>query len=125
MHSLKNILILAGTVIRKYDHWRKGHANLRELTTMNEYMRNDIGVCRLHISGGSSAASHYVRPRSTGGVRRRLNSRVQTGKSVLRRWRKRVRARRELRQLDSRFLRDIGVTCLQARDEWSKPFWRS
>lgn len=125
MYSLKSILIQVGSVIPRYDYWRQRQAKLRELTTMNEYMLNDIGVCRLHISGGSSAASHYVRPRSTGRVRRRLNSRVQTGKSVLRRWRKRVRARRELRQLDSRFLRDIGVTCLQARDEWSKPFWRS
>jgi uncharacterized protein YjiS (DUF1127 family) len=39
-------------------------------------------------------------------------------------WRRRVRERRELTQLDQRTLRDLGLTEGQAQFEANKPFWR-
>lgn len=42
----------------------------------------------------------------------------------LRLWRRRARDRRELLRLDTRLLRDIGVTADEARCEATKPFWR-
>jgi uncharacterized protein YjiS (DUF1127 family) len=38
-------------------------------------------------------------------------------------WFERSRQRRALADLDDRLLRDIGVTCTQARREAAKPFW--
>ena len=38
-------------------------------------------------------------------------------------WRSRQRERRALKQLDDRFLRDIGVTRSEAVREAAKPFW--
>ena len=39
-------------------------------------------------------------------------------------WRRRTRERRELSQLDSRTLRDLGLTESAIRFEANKPFWR-
>ncbi len=39
-------------------------------------------------------------------------------------WRSRSRSRRYLARMDSRMLKDIGVTESDRMDEISKPFWR-
>lgn len=39
-------------------------------------------------------------------------------------WRNRIIQRRHLSRLDERMLADIGYTALQAREEFSKPFWK-
>ena len=44
--------------------------------------------------------------------------------AVLREWRRRVRARSELRSLTDRELWDFGVTRSEAMGEGCKPFWR-
>ena len=41
------------------------------------------------------------------------------------RWYDRSRQRRQLVELDSRLLNDIGVSRAQALTEFDKPFWRS
>jgi len=38
--------------------------------------------------------------------------------------RQRIRQRRALARLDTRLLRDIGISAEQARREAAKPFWR-
>jgi uncharacterized protein YjiS (DUF1127 family) len=43
--------------------------------------------------------------------------------TVLRKWQVRLRERQELRDLDSRALRDIGVTVNEVDRELGKPFW--
>ena len=43
---------------------------------------------------------------------------------ILNTWRRRVRERRELAQLDSRSLRDLGLTEGAIQFEANKPFWR-
>lgn len=43
--------------------------------------------------------------------------------SGVRMWFQRSRQRRALAELDDRLLRDIGLTCTQARREAAKPFW--
>ena len=43
---------------------------------------------------------------------------------LLRRWRRRVRERRELAQLTDRELHDFGISRSDAITEWRKPFWR-
>lgn len=95
-----------------------------ELGVFNDSMLNDIGICRLHITGNPWAASNFIRSNQTGRVRNRLKAPMGTVRAVLHKWRRRAHARRELRRLDTRFLRDIGLTCPQARGEWNKPFWR-
>jgi uncharacterized protein YjiS (DUF1127 family) len=40
-------------------------------------------------------------------------------------WRERIRARRALMQMDSRSLRDAGISPAAAAYESGKPFWRS
>jgi len=44
---------------------------------------------------------------------------------ILARWRRRVRERRELASLDSRTIRDLGLSTSEIQFEASKPFWRS
>jgi uncharacterized protein YjiS (DUF1127 family) len=39
-------------------------------------------------------------------------------------WRERARQRRQLRSLNDRMLRDIGITRADVLAESSKPFWR-
>lgn len=43
---------------------------------------------------------------------------------ALPRWRRRIRARRELAAMDERMLGDIGLTESDVRWEVSRPFWR-
>lgn len=45
--------------------------------------------------------------------------------ALLRTWYARSRQRRQLRQLDERLFRDIGVTADEALHEARKPFWRA
>ena len=40
-------------------------------------------------------------------------------------WRRRARERRELATLDSRTIRDLGLTASDVQFEANKPFWRS
>ena len=44
---------------------------------------------------------------------------------VLAGWRRRARERRELATLDSRTIRDLGLTASDVQFEANKPFWRS
>ncbi len=39
-------------------------------------------------------------------------------------WHERAQQRRDLRSLDDRLLRDIGVSRAEAEEEARKPFWR-
>ena len=39
-------------------------------------------------------------------------------------WRRRARERAQLREMDERLLRDIGLTRAQVLEEARKPFWR-
>jgi len=43
---------------------------------------------------------------------------------LVRAWIARARQRRQLRELDTRLLRDIGMTADEARHEARKPFWQ-
>lgn len=40
-------------------------------------------------------------------------------------WRRRAKARKELSTLDSRSLRDLGLSASDVNFEINKPFWRS
>ena len=53
-------------------------------------------------------------------VRRALN----VVHATMQQWRQRSRERAELRRLDDRMLRDIGVTRGDVWRELNKPFWR-
>jgi uncharacterized protein YjiS (DUF1127 family) len=44
---------------------------------------------------------------------------------VLAGWRRRARERRELATLDSRTIRDLGLSTSDVQFEANKPFWRS
>ena len=44
---------------------------------------------------------------------------------ILASWRRRARERRELATLDSRTIRDLGLTTSDVQFEVNKPFWRS
>ena len=44
---------------------------------------------------------------------------------ILAGWRRRARERRELSSLDSRTIRDLGLSTSEIQFEASKPFWRS
>lgn len=44
---------------------------------------------------------------------------------ILAGWRRRARERRELATLDSRTVRDLGLTPSDIQFEVNKPFWRS
>ncbi|QID19206.1 DUF1127 domain-containing protein [Nitrogeniibacter mangrovi] len=50
--------------------------------------------------------------------------RLQRWGALLRLWRQRARSRAELRELDERLLRDIGISREMARFVGQKPFWR-
>ena len=45
--------------------------------------------------------------------------------AMLRQWRRRAQARRELAGFDDYLLRDIGLSRSQAQFESGKPFWRA
>jgi len=45
--------------------------------------------------------------------------------AMLRQWRRRAQARRELAGLDDYLLHDIGLSRSQAQFESGKPFWRA
>jgi uncharacterized protein YjiS (DUF1127 family) len=59
---------------------------------------------------------HPARPAS-----RSVGSRVA---ATVREWRRRVRGRAELAELDDRMLKDIGLTRADAEFLSNKPFWR-
>ncbi|MEX0603115.1 MAG: DUF1127 domain-containing protein [Marinobacter sp.] len=40
-------------------------------------------------------------------------------------WQTRITSRNQLRQMDKRLLKDIGITPLDALNEFRKPFWRA
>jgi uncharacterized protein YjiS (DUF1127 family) len=44
---------------------------------------------------------------------------------ILAGWRRRARERRELATLDSRTIRDLGISPSDVQFEVNKPFWRS
>ena len=46
-------------------------------------------------------------------------------KGTLKLWYGRARQRRQLRRLDDRLLRDIGIDRIAARHESEKPFWKA
>ena len=66
-------------------------------------------------------ASGQSRRRAIGrSLRRALN----VGLATVQKWQQRSRERVELRRLDDRMLRDIGVTRGDVWREINKPFWR-
>lgn len=60
--------------------------------------------------------SHQTGRRQAAGLLRRLAGR-------LRRWQEVSRQREALLQLDERSLRDMGISCHEARAEARRPFW--
>lgn len=58
-------------------------------------------------------------------------ARIETGRALeaifetLLLWHERAQQRRQLAELDDRFLKDIGVSRGDAANEARKPFWRS
>ena len=50
---------------------------------------------------------------------------LRTVRECLRLWRRRLRTRHALAQLDAARLRDVGITHTQARREAEKPFWKA
>ncbi len=60
-------------------------------------------------------------------ARRRVGDfamRLRRAVDLLLTWRERARQRRQLRSLNDRMLRDIGITRADVLAESSKPFWR-
>jgi uncharacterized protein YjiS (DUF1127 family) len=55
----------------------------------------------------------------------RIRLRPRAGRHRFAAWLDRLRARADLRQLDERMLRDIGVTPDWLENESTKPFWES
>jgi uncharacterized protein YjiS (DUF1127 family) len=53
-----------------------------------------------------------------------LAMRLRRAVDLLLTWRERARQRRQLRSLNDRMLRDIGITRADVMAESSKPFWR-
>jgi uncharacterized protein YjiS (DUF1127 family) len=56
---------------------------------------------------------------------RRPRSRLARVAALVGRWRRRAAERQDLRRLDDRLLRDIGLTRQDVLDEQEKPFWRA
>ncbi|MBB4285487.1 DUF1127 domain-containing protein [Roseospira goensis] len=54
---------------------------------------------------------------------RAMRTFVQTVTHQVTVWRRRACTRRQLRNMDERLLRDIGLSRELARDEGDKPFW--
>lgn len=76
----------------------------------------------------STAWAELARPRSMGRVAplgARLSIWLARWREGFLRWREWRRSRQMLLTLDDRELRDIGLTRLDAWQEWKKPFWRS
>lgn len=70
---------------------------------------------------------HLSASRNKGSNSRTCNSRPLSLTSLqllLRHWYQNWRTRRQLSQLDSHLLKDIGVSIGEAEHEASKPFWR-
>jgi uncharacterized protein YjiS (DUF1127 family) len=66
------------------------------------------------------SASGRARRRAGRSLRRALN----VVRATMQKWQQRSRERAELRRLDDRMLRDIGVTRGDVWHEINKPFWR-
>lgn len=69
-----------------------------------------------------------TRPPRRGGTRHvRAGTALRRVIGLLRRWRERMRSRRQLNglcELDDHILQDIGLTRSELRREAEKPFWR-
>jgi uncharacterized protein YjiS (DUF1127 family) len=75
----------------------------------------------------SAVKAELARPRSAGRVPPLAagpSTRVARWREGFLRWRERRRSRQMLLTLGDRELRDIGLTRLDAWQEWKKPFWR-
>ena len=73
----------------------------------------------------NTLSHHRILPRHGGStLGARLSRRATELRHTLRVWIARSRSRRELRELDERLLRDIGVSRSEAERVGSKPFWR-
>lgn len=59
------------------------------------------------------------------GVRGPRASLRSTIVSIAETWRRRARDRKQLAELDSRMLRDLGLNRADVSDETAKPFWKS
>jgi uncharacterized protein YjiS (DUF1127 family) len=71
-----------------------------------------------------NAHEHGARIPNTRSIVARLAFCTSKTIRVLTVWRERARQRRALIGLDDRMLRDIGVTRVDAQQEYEKPFWR-
>jgi uncharacterized protein YjiS (DUF1127 family) len=75
----------------------------------------------------SAVRAELARPRPRGRVPPSvagLPTRLARWREGFLRWRERRRSRQMLLTLGDRELRDIGLTRLDAWQEWRKPFWR-
>lgn len=78
-------------------------------------------LCATEISSGIDELNHRpARPRAN----RARGSAWARVACALKTYLQYARQRRQLKRLDARLLRDIGVTRYQAQAEWRKPFWR-
>jgi uncharacterized protein YjiS (DUF1127 family) len=78
-------------------------------------------LLRTHIMALAVRTSGYASRRSadsTADLVQRLTDTLKT-------WKSRIVSRRELMELDTHMLRDIGLTDLEAQEEGNKPFWRA
>ena len=76
-------------------------------------------------SGQQTDTPHFRADTGFGKIRRnRKMSVLGTVWSILIRWNRHSRMRRELLMMDAHQLRDIGITPQQAQKEANKSFWR-
>ena len=80
-------------------------------------MERTMSIAYRHLSRSGAAVIALMRP-----VRHLRHLRQVLGS--LPRWQERAQERRHLMALDDRLLKDIGVSRLDAWQEFNKPFWR-
>jgi uncharacterized protein YjiS (DUF1127 family) len=86
----------------------------------------DFDQARTHramaILSFERAARRGWPPRPPG---RSLGEVLNAAVALVRLWRQRAREREQLAHLDTRMLRDIGITPYETDTECNKPFWRA
>ena len=75
--------------------------------------------------GGGAVLLYFVALRGSRQPRSEAAGPIDRVVAILRQWRRRARARRELAHLDDYLLHDIGLSRSQAQFESGKPFWQA